>query len=127
MPIYEYLCDCCQCVVSSYQRSAASYPPSCPRCGGVGLKRLFSTFAVQRTARDVYQHILSDRELTRGMMKDDPRALAEWSKRMGGGEKSAPEYEELTARMERGEWPAGQIEAARRQVLAQGDDSPGTG
>jgi hypothetical protein len=82
---------------------------------------------VQRTARDVYQDILSDRELTRGMMKDDPRALAEWSKRMGGGEKSAPEYEELTARMERGEWPAGQIEAARRQVLAQGDDSPGTG
>jgi len=125
MPIYEYLCDCCQRVVSSYQRSAAACPPACPRCGGIELKRVFSTFAVQKTARDVYDDILSDGELTRGMMRDDPRALAEWSKRMSG-EKSPPEYAELTERMERGEWPAAQIEERRGQVLAQGEDSPET-
>jgi hypothetical protein len=76
---------------------------------------MFSTFSVQKTYRDVYEDILSDRELTRGMLRDDPRAIAEWNKRMSIGEKSPPEYEEITQRMERGEWPATQIEEKRRE------------
>jgi len=36
------------------------------------------------------------------MMRNDPRALAEWNRRMSGGEKVAPEYEEITERMRRG-------------------------
>lgn len=113
MPIYEYVCDSCGRTVSSYQKHSAGHPSRCPRCGGTKLSRVFSTFAVHKTYRDVYDDILSDRELTSGMMRDDPRALAEWSRRMSSGEQSPPEYEELTERMDRGEWPAAQIEERR--------------
>jgi hypothetical protein len=40
------------------------------------------------------------------MLADDPRALAEWNKRMSQGEEVAPEYEETIERMEKGEMPA---------------------
>jgi hypothetical protein len=99
-------------------------PPSCPRCGNSELKRIFSTFSVQRTYRDVYEDILSDRELTQGMMRDDPRAITEWNKRMSGGEKSPPEYEEITERMERGEWPVAQMEEKRKEFSGQGESKP---
>ena len=121
MPIYEYWCDFCRRVVSSYQRTSSVPPPPCPRCGSSELKRIFSTFSVQRTYRDVYEDILSDRQLTQGMMGDDPRAIAEWNKRMSGGEKSPPEYEEITERMEGGEWPITQIEEKRKQFSGQGE------
>jgi hypothetical protein len=54
------------------------------------------------------------------MMRNDPRALAEWNKRMSSGEKSPPEYEEITERMERGEWPADQIEQKKKESFGQG-------
>jgi hypothetical protein len=68
------------------------------------LTRLFSTFARLKTDKDVYENILSDSNLVKGMMANDPRALVEWSRRMEGteGEKS-PEYEEMMERMEKGE------------------------
>jgi hypothetical protein len=97
----------------------------CPRCGRSELKRVFSTFSVQKTYRDVYEDILSDRELTQGMMRDDPRAIAEWNKRMSSGEKPSPEYEEITERMEKGEWPATQIEEKKKEFSGQGEDKSG--
>ena len=69
------------------------------------LQRLFSSFAVHKTDRDVYEDILNDSQLTAGMLNDDPRALAEWNKKMSRGEKSAPEYEEMIEQMERGQMP----------------------
>ncbi len=126
MPIYEYWCDSCRRVVSSYQRSSAAPPPPCPRCSNSELKRIFSTFSVQKTYRDVYEDILSDRELTQGMMRDDPRAMAEWNRRMSGGEKPTPEYEEITERMEAGEWPAAQIAEKRKEFSGQQEGSPNT-
>jgi len=54
------------------------------------------------------------------MMRDDPRAIAEWNKRMSGGEKSPSEYEEITEKMERGEWPVAQIEEKRKEFSGQG-------
>jgi len=98
--------------------------PSCPRCGSNELRRIFSVFSVQRTYTDVYEDILSDRQLTQGMMRNDPRALAEWSRRMSSGEKSPPEYEELTERMEKGEWPSGQIEEKREELFGQERGKP---
>ena len=121
MPIYEYRCDSCRRVVSSYRQTLSVPPPACPRCGNSELKRIFSTFSLQKTYRDVYEDILSDRELTQGMMRDDPRAIAEWNKRMSGGEKPTPEYEEITGRMEEGEWPTTQIEEKRKQFSGQGE------
>ena len=123
MPIYEYWCASCARVVSSYRHNSCVPPPPCPHCGNSELKRLFSTFSVQRTYRDVYEDILSDRELTQGMMRDDPRAIAEWNKRMSGGEKSPPEYEEITERMKTGEWPVAQIAEKRKEFSGQGEGS----
>jgi hypothetical protein len=53
--------------------------------------------------------------------------MAEWNKRMSGGEKPAPEYEEITDRMERGEWPAAQIEEKRKEFSGQGQANSGSG
>jgi hypothetical protein len=87
MPIYEYWCESCGRVVSSY-RQISLRPTTLSSLWQQRAERVFSTFSVQKTYRDVYEDILSDRELTQGMMRDDPRALAEWNKRMSGGEKS---------------------------------------
>ena len=79
--------------------------PSCPQCGQDTLQRLFSTFSVHKTDRDIYDDILSDSQLTKGMMSNDPKALVEWNKRMSRGEKAPTEYEEMITRMEKGEMP----------------------
>jgi putative FmdB family regulatory protein len=105
MPVYEYRCNNCRRRISLYVRSLSERPePVCPNCGSQNLTRLFSTFARLKTDKDVYENILSDSDLVKGMMANDPRALVEWSRRMEGteGEKS-PEYEEMMERMERGE------------------------
>jgi len=105
MPVYEYRCDDCRRRVSLYIRGFSESPePVCTNCGGKNLTRLFSTFARLKTDKDVYESILSDSDLVKGMMANDPRALVEWSRRMEGTEgEKAPEYEEMMERMERGE------------------------
>ena len=119
MPIYEYWCDFCQRRVSRYEREFSDSLPQCPHCGNSQLRRIFSTFSMHKTYKDVYEGILSDRELTQGMMHNDPRAMAEWNRRMSGGEKVSPEYEEMVERMDRGEWPAEQIAAKRNEFEKQ--------
>jgi putative FmdB family regulatory protein len=107
MPLYEYLCRQCKRKVILYLPTFSDASPSCPRCGNNNLHRLFSTFSVRsKTYKDTYEDILSDSQLTRGMLADDPRALAEWNKRMSQGEEVAPEYEEMIGRMEMGEMSA---------------------
>jgi len=106
MPIYEYRCDSCRRRVSIYVRDVTA-SPRCPSCGSGGLSRLFSTFAIRGTYKDIYEDILGDNRLVDGLMQDDPRALAEWNKRMSRGmeEAPAPEYQEMLERMEHGEMP----------------------
>jgi hypothetical protein len=60
---------------------------------------------MSKTDKDIYEDILSDSKLTRGLMENDPRALAEWNKRISRGmdEKVSPEYEEMLGRLEAGE------------------------
>ncbi|HEX76023.1 MAG TPA: zinc ribbon domain-containing protein [Dehalococcoidia bacterium] len=106
MPIYEYWCRHCQGKVMLYLPTFSQSSPSCPQCGNNTLQRLFSTFSVHKTYKDVYDNILSDSQLVKGMLSNDPKALAEWNKRMSQGEKVAPEYEEMVDKMERGEMPA---------------------
>ena len=119
MPIYEYWCDSCQQKLSRYEREFSPDPPSCPHCGNSQVKRIFSTFSMHKTNKDVYEDILSDSELTQGMMHNDPRAMVEWNRRMSGGEKPSPEYEEIVEKMDRGEWPVEQIEAKRKEFTEQ--------
>ena len=54
MPIYEYRCNECQRRVNLYMRNMAS-TPQCPQCGSEELSRLFSTFAVRGTYKDIYE------------------------------------------------------------------------
>ena len=124
MPIYEYWCSSCHRKVSLYQRDYSSSSPSCPHCVKGKLKRIFSTFSVHKTYKDVYEDILSDRELTRGMMRNDPRALADWNKRMSQGEKVGPEYEEIAERMENGEWPIEQMVEKRKEFFGEEETKP---
>ena len=105
MPLYEYQCHNCQRKVTLYVATFSQPSPPCPQCGSRDMQKLFSTFSVHKTYQDVYDDILSDSQLTRGMLNNDPRALLEWNKRMSQGEEVAPEYEEMIDKMERGEMP----------------------
>lgn len=107
MPIYEYRCQSCRRRVSIYLRDPSS-SPECPLCGSEELVRLFSSFAMRRGGyKEIYEDILSDSRLTDSLMRNDPRALAEWNKRMSRGmdEDVSPEYKEMLDRMEHGEMP----------------------
>lgn len=108
MPVYEYMCNKCRRRVSILIRDP-KVTASCPICGGQDLSRRFSPFAVRGTYKDVYEGILGDDQLTSAMLRNDPRAMAEWNKRMQRGMESGTEpseYDEHVERMERGEWPA---------------------
>jgi hypothetical protein len=61
---------------------------------------------VHSSYKDIYDNILSDSQLMRGMANNDPRALVEWNKKMSGGEPVAPEYQETLERMEKGIMPS---------------------
>jgi len=111
MPVYEYWCTNCNTRQEILlQRFSADNPP-CPKCGGNSLQRRFSTFMMQKSYKAVYDDILSDSQLMRGMMNNDPKALASWNDKMSGGEPVAPEYKETMERMERGEMPSAPPEA----------------
>ena len=109
MPIYEYNCQNCKCKVSIYFKSYdAASSAACPKCGSQDLQRLFSTFKVKKTYMDIYEDILSDRQLEKGLLSNSPKALADWNRRMSMGMEDnyvAPEYEEMVERMDRGELP----------------------
>lgn len=92
MPIYEYWCNSCQRKISLYRREFFLPSPRCPHCGCDKPTRLFSTFSMLETDKDAYENILSDSELSKGMLGNDPGALSEWNKRMSRGEKTSPEY-----------------------------------
>ena len=108
MPIYEYRCAKCRRRVDIFvQGFSPPTNPSCSKCGSNELSRIYSSFAVRRSKNDrgVYDEILSDSKLTHGLMRNDPRALAEWSRKMARatGEDVTPESEELLSRLDAGE------------------------
>lgn len=126
MPIYEYRCNNCRRKAEIFVHSF-SLPsnPTCTHCGSKDLSRIFSKFAVRRSKSDksVYDDILSDSKLTQGLMRNDPRALAEWSRKMSraADEDSTPETEELMDRLEAGEDVSEVIEEMKPPEL-RGDD-----
>lgn len=105
MPLYEYWCPKCRRKVTLYLPISSQATPVCPECQSDSLQRLFSTFAMRKTDKDIYEDILGDSQLTRAMLRNDPKALAEWNKRMSRGEKVAPEYEDMVEKMKKGEMP----------------------
>jgi hypothetical protein len=81
---------------------------------------------VRRSKNDkgIYDDILSDRKLTDGLMRNDPRALAEWSRKMSraADEDSTPETEELMDRLDAGEDVSEVMEAMKPPELSGDDD-----
>ncbi|MDD5398277.1 MAG: zinc ribbon domain-containing protein [Dehalococcoidia bacterium] len=106
MPVYEYWCPDCKMRQEILLPRFNSDPPPCPKCGSNALQRRFSTFMMQKSYKAVYDDILGDSQMMRGMMNNDPQALAAWNNKMSGGEPVAPEYQETLERMERGEAPS---------------------
>ena len=109
MPIYEYRCNKCQRITSLYVRGFPSVnitekpELTCSYCGATELSRIISRVAINKTDKDRYEGILNDAELVKGMEANDPRALAEWTKRLEGTTDLAPEYKEMMGKLERGE------------------------
>ena len=127
MPLYEYRCRSCRRRVTVLVRGSSGEPAACPECGGSELERVFSSFAMPRSDRAVYDDILSDNQMVRGLMRNDPRALADWNRKMsqGTGEGVAPQYEEMLQRMEAGEMP--QPPAKKDQPAPEPESKPKRG
>lgn len=121
MPVYEYRCENKKCrrKVSVLVRGfSGPGEVTCSFCGGKELTRLFSTFTTVRTDQDVYGDILDDSALVNRMMHNDPTALVEWSRRMGGTEgEKAPEYQEMVERLERGESYESVVPEMQKRIL----------
>jgi len=130
MPIYEYRCAHCRRRVDIFvQGFSPPSNPSCTKCGSKELSRIYSSFAVRRSKNDrgVYDEILSDSKLTRGLMRNDPRALAEWSRKMARatGEDVTPESEELLSRLDAGEDMNKVVEDFKQTGMAGDTDTGG--
>ena len=116
MPLYEYRCEDCKrrftLLVGMVAQSAAQV---CPRCGGGQLRKLVSRFAVARSEDDLLESIADPTTLGD---PEDPRAMADWMRRMGRemGEDLGDDFDELVE------------EAVREEEGASSlDDSDGGG
>ncbi len=128
MPIYEFRCDGCNRKVSIFSRGfSETSPDKCPHCGSAELNRMFSSFRIGKGEtyyrKDFYEDMMSDHQLMRGLESSDPKALAEWNRRMTGatGDDVAPEYEEFQGRLEAGE-PYENIAADAQAALGLGGE-----
>ena len=132
MPIYEYRCNNCHRRVEVFvQGFSPPSKPSCTHCGGEELSRLFSRFAVRRSKSDksVYDDILSDSKLTGGLMRNDPRALAEWTRKMSraADEDITPETREIMDRLDAGADASEVIEEMKSAYMGGEEDTGGGG
>ena len=110
MPIYEYQCSNCRRRVTIFvQGFPESLTPVCDHCGSKELRRLFSSFTMGKgdwyKRKGVYEDILSDSQLVKAMQRNDPKALAEWNRRMTRAmeEPPGPEHDEMLGRLDAGE------------------------
>lgn len=129
MPIYEYHCENCMRRVSILvQGFDSAQSPVCPQCGSQKLTRRFSSFSIGKGdtyfRKGLYEDILSDRELVRGLESNDPRALAKWNRQMSqaSGENVGAEYEDMLGKLESGE-PIHKVMAEQKAMM--GDTGSG--
>lgn len=115
MPIYEYLCPDCRQQVSIFFRSiarAADAQARCPHCEGERLQRLVSRVATPKS-EDSRLDDIADPSLMAGLEQEDPRALANFMRRMSDemGEPMDAELQDVVGRLESGEDP-GAVESS---------------
>jgi len=124
MPIYEYRCSKCRRRVDIFvQGFSPPTNPSCTKCGSKELSRIYSAFAVRKSKQDksVYDDILSDSKLTQGLMRNDPRALAEWTRKMSraADEDITPESQEIMNRLDKGEDISEMVDTMKKSYFTE--------
>ena len=127
MPIYEYICLNCRKRVNVFFRTfsaAEGGNATCPICAGTNLHRLVSRVAVMKSEERRMED-LADPTLMAGLEGEDPRALANFMRRMSDetGEPMDGEMSEVLNRLEAGESP----EAVEQSMPDLGGDSVGDG
>ncbi len=107
MPIYEYLCPHCGRKVSLFYFSVrqAEAEPACPGCGGRGLKRLFSRFAVHKSEADRMAELGSAIDHPTEEYYKDSRNIGLWAKKRLKelGVEPPPGFDEVVEKARSGE------------------------
>ena len=104
MPIYEYRCNACGRRVQLLFRSfSAVGAAQCPHCESTDLHRLPSRVSYVRSD-SAYEDLLDDPSNLENVDYDDPRAVAEWARRMGqaAGVDMGSDYDEMLDEIEHG-------------------------
>jgi putative FmdB family regulatory protein len=153
MPIFEYLCPTCNRIFSFLSlKPGAAAAPVCPRCGGTGLTRVPSSFAVASSRKSEPtsakggpggaesgpdEAAMSRLEAEMAGMADgldekdaeDPRTMARMMRRLAeaSGEKVTPTMEEMFRRMESGEDPEQLEDELGDQLESEMGDGEGGG
>jgi putative FmdB family regulatory protein len=110
MPLYEYRCeDCSRRFTLLVGVTAQAVDQQCPRCGGARLRKLISRFAVARSEDDLLDSMADPSTLGD---PEDPRAMADWMRRMGRemGEDMGDDFDELVEEAVREEVEGGPSE-----------------
>ena len=105
MPIYEYRCRACGKPSQVFFRSfSAATAPACSHCQSTDLARVPSRVAQVRSASG-YQDFVADPSNFDGVDYEDPRAVAEWAKKMGeaSGVELGSDYDEMVDQMAHGD------------------------
>jgi len=95
MPLFEYRClDCRRRFTVLVGMVAQATATACPRCGGTRAQKLISRFAVARSEDDLLDDLANPTHLPD---EDDPRAVAQYLKRIGKemGEEVGDDFEEM--------------------------------
>ena len=107
MPIYEYRCGSCRRRVQVFFRSFSSVGSAkCPNCQSTDLQRVPSRVTIGRSESS-YEDFLSDPSNLDSVDYENPRAMADWARRMGeaAGVEMDNDYEDMLDQMASGEDP----------------------
>ena len=77
MPIYEYMCEDCDQLVSLSRSMSDESTPTCPQCGTSKLKRYFSRVSVVKSETDRARDVSwVDKDLARRLRKKSKGKLS---------------------------------------------------
>jgi putative FmdB family regulatory protein len=97
MPVYEYRCKACGRRSQIFFRSFSAVEEArCPHCQSADVGRIPSRVAVVRSESS-YQDFLTDPSNFEGIDYEDPRSVAEWTRKIGeaAGLEMGSDYDEL--------------------------------
>lgn len=81
MPLFEYRCeDCKRKFTLLVGMTAEGASQACPRCGSAQIRKLISRFTLARSEDDVLDSLSDPMNIGD---PDDPKAMADWMKRVG--------------------------------------------